>query len=95
MLVTILEAEVAPEQSSALRSAFDQAGDQLPPAIRETFLMHVEGSDVWRIATVWNSREELEDYRRSVKTPGGIIMFRSAGAEPTLTIHDVAGHRAR
>jgi hypothetical protein len=26
----------------------------------------------------------LEEYRRLVETPGGVLLFRSVGAEPTL-----------
>jgi len=40
---------------------------------------------------VWR-REALDEYRRSVETPGGVLRFRAAGAEPTLSIFDVAVH---
>ena len=36
------------------------------------------------------SREALAEYRRSVEVPGGILIFRSVGAEPTLSIFEVA-----
>jgi hypothetical protein len=29
-----------------------------------------------------------------VETPGGVLFFRSVGAEPTLSIFDVAAHVA-
>lgn len=88
MIVTMLEATVDPERSSQLVDAFEEAGDFLPAAIVESFLLRQSDSDVWRIVTVWESGESLHEYRRSVDTPGGVLMFRSAGAEPGLTIFE-------
>lgn len=91
MLVTILQADVASDKQALLEQAFEASG-ALPSAIRESFLLHENNSESWRIVTVWNSQEELEEYRRSVDTPAGITMFREAGAEPTLSINEVADH---
>jgi len=94
MVITMLQAQVASDKEAALKEAYEQAGGaELPPAISETFLLHEADSDIWRIATVWNSREELEEYRRSVDTPAGIMTFRAAGAEPTLSMNEVVAHR--
>jgi hypothetical protein len=92
MVITMLQAEVAAEHSSQLAEAFSQAGGALPPPIRESFLAHEAGTAMWRIMTVWESREALDSYRQSVDVPAGVLMFRSVGAEPTLSIHDVAEH---
>jgi hypothetical protein len=43
----------------------------------------------WRGISIWRSRSALEEYRRSVPTPKGILMFREVGAEPVLSIFDV------
>lgn len=95
MVMTIVAAKVAADKEDVLKEAYEQAGGgQLPPAIKETFLLHEDGSDVWRIATVWNSREQLEEYRRGVDTPAAIEMFRAAGAQPTVTVNEVAIHMA-
>jgi hypothetical protein len=40
---------------------------------------------------LWRSREELEQYRQSVEAVGGVQMFRSAGAEPTMNVYEVKG----
>ena len=44
---------------------------------------------LWRVITIWRSRAALDEYRRSVETPGGVRILRSVGAEPRLTIFDV------
>src|SRR5881398_2957048 len=85
MVMTILEAHVAPEQWSALEQAYQQARGDLPAQMVETFLVHsVDEPLVWRGISVWHSREALDEYRRSTEVPGGVLMFRAVGAEPTL-----------
>ncbi len=92
MLVTMLEARVEEDQTDLLVRQFGTAGGSLPPFILESFLLHDADSDVWRIVTVWESREALEGYRASVETPEGVRMFRAAGAEPALAVFDVEAH---
>lgn len=91
MIITMLEARVHEEQISGLVDSFDAHGE-LPPAIVESFLIREFDSDLWRIVTVWKSREALDEYRTSVDTPGGVLIFRSAGAEPSLTVSEVSAH---
>jgi hypothetical protein len=92
MVVTMLEARVPPEKEGDLLHEYGGVEDGLPPFIVESFLLHAPESELWRIVTVWRSREELEDYRASVETPEGVRIFRAVGSEPTLTIFDVAAH---
>ena len=74
----MLEARVTDEQAALLTDEYSGANDTLPPFILETFLLHAVGSDLWRIVTVWASRDALDEYRASVETPEGVRMFRSA-----------------
>jgi hypothetical protein len=92
MVVTMLEARVAADRSRELVQAYRGSTAHLPPSIVESFLVHATDDERWRIVTVWRSRKELEDYRASVETPEGVRIFRAVGAEPTLTILDVAAH---
>jgi len=94
MVVTMLEARVAEERAAGLIEAFGGTGAALPSFIVESFLVQAAGSDLWRIVTVWASQDDLDAYQASVETPEGVRMFRSAGAEPTLTVFDVAAHAA-
>ncbi len=95
MVVTMLEARVPDDQAAVLIDQYGAAVGALPPVIVETFLLHAAGSDLWRIVTVWASEDALDEYRRSVDTPAGVLMFRAAGAEPSLTIFDVESHAAQ
>jgi heme-degrading monooxygenase HmoA len=95
MVVTMLEARVEKDQADLLVGQFGAAGGSLPPFILESFLLHDANSDMWRILTVWASQDALDQYRASVETPEGVGMLRSAGAEPTLTVFEVAAHAAQ
>jgi heme-degrading monooxygenase HmoA len=90
MILTVLEAQVPAEGAEALRAAYAAAGaEALPPGLVRTELLHdARDAGRWRIQTWWASREAL-DAMRSAGTPAGVLMFRAAGAEPTLSIFEV------
>ena len=90
MLVTALEAQVSDERVSALTAAYRDAtrGPMPPGLMRSVLLRHSADPTRWRIETTWASSEALAAMR-GTGTPRGILIFRAAGAEPTLTILDV------
>ncbi len=90
MIVTQLEGMVAPDQWDTLRQAFEKAAQQLPSAIDQSYLIQDRSSkNTWRVLTIWKSWEALQEYRAAVETPGGVLMFRAVGAEPSLSIGEV------
>lgn len=90
MVITILEATVAPERAPDLQAAFRAAAEQAPPGfIRSHLVSAMADPTVWRIETLWSSREALLAMRQT-GTPAGVLMFRAAGAEPSLSLYDVA-----
>lgn len=93
MVMTILEAHVPADRWEGMQEAYEAATGDLPAQMVQTFLLHSTGEPtLWRMASVWKSRAELEEYRRSVETPGGVLLFRSVGIEPALSIFNVAVH---
>jgi len=93
MVITILEAQVATDKAAVLEAAYDQGIERLDAGITQTFLVRgSKDSTVWRIITVWESRDALEEMRRSGETPRGVLMFRAANAEPMLSVFDVVAH---
>jgi len=93
MVITILEAHVTADQAEALERAYQEAIKELEAGIQQTFLLHsLADTNLWQIITVWQSREALNTMRQSGQTPRGVLIFRAAGAEPTLTVHNVAAH---
>jgi len=94
VVITILESHVEPDMVPALLAAYQNGLSHLPPQMIRTFLAHsAADKTLWRIISVWKSREALEEMRHSRETPEGILMFRAAGAEdPQLSIFDVAAY---
>jgi hypothetical protein len=93
MLMTVLQANIEPENWAALKDAYKAGTRHLPEQMTESFLVQSnEDPTLWRGIAIWRSRAEFEEYQHTVDTPGGIWMFRAAGAEPTLTIFDVVGN---
>lgn len=91
LVMTVLEAHVTENQWSTLSQIYRQGNTHMPPQMVQTFLVQSSAEPtLWRGISVWQSREALGEYRRSVETPEGVLMFRAAGAEPTLSIFDVA-----
>lgn len=92
MVVTILEATVDKNRWVDLKEIFKKNYEKKPVQMKEGFLIQSrENPNVWCLLSVWNSKEGLDEYRKSVEVPGGILMLRSVGAEPTIKIFDVAG----
>lgn len=90
MVLTVLEANVEPGKEAALQSAYERAVEgALPPGLVRTELLRDSREPTrWRIQTLWESREVLEAMRKT-GTPAGVLMFRAADAEPTLSIFEV------
>jgi hypothetical protein len=95
MILTILEASVAPDQWTTLELAYQKGIAHLPAQMVQTFLVQqTKDSSRWQILSLWHSREALDEYRQATGTPEGILWFRAAGAEPTLVVSQVVAHAA-
>ncbi len=93
MVITILEAQIAPEKAALLAEAYTQGLKNLDAGIAQNYLLRSsKDASAWRIVTVWQSREALDAMRRSGEIPRGVLMFRAAAAEPTLSVFDVIAH---
>ena len=88
--MTVLEGRVAPDRAAELRRVYDNAGPLPPQMVQTVLAQSTADPDIWRVMSLWRSREALEEYRQSVSTPTGIMMFRSVGAEPAVSVWDVA-----
>jgi hypothetical protein len=86
-IVTLLEAHVPDDRQPDLQAAYSAAADDgFPPGLlRSTLLQDTNDPTLWRIETLWESRESLVAMR-GTGTPRGILIFRAAGAEPTVMI---------
>ncbi len=94
MVLTVLEGRVLADRVPDLLRAFDETRTSaVPPFIVRSFLLRSDKDpDVWRIMTVFRSREELDVMRASGQTPRAVAMFRAAGVEPTFSLFNIANH---
>ncbi|HEY8323743.1 MAG: hypothetical protein ACHQ1E_07740 [Ktedonobacterales bacterium] len=91
-VMTVLEARVAEERWADLERAFASMGAQRPAPLETSYLVQaVDEPTIWRLVGLWRGREELEQYRQSVEAPGGVLLFRSFGVEPTMSMFEVKG----
>ena len=87
IVVTMVEGEVDPARVPDLREAFPaKSVDELPEFILGTMLVRGSDSSRWRVVTLWRSKGDLEEYVKSVETPGAKAAFQAAGAEPSVTV---------
>jgi hypothetical protein len=90
MVITILEAHVGTENWAAFQDDYKKRTAQLPPQMIQTFLLQdTADQTLWRIISVWKSREALDEMRNSGETPTGVLMFRDVGAEPKFSLFNV------
>ncbi len=89
MVMTILEANIPADKWAILESVYQKEMENLDTEIVQTFLTKSHNDKtLFRIITVWESREAL-DAMRQQGTPRGVMMFREAGVDPHLTVFDV------
>ncbi len=95
-VMAMLEAQVAPERWGELSERFTQMDGQLPPQMVGSYLVQstMDPSN-WRLISVWHSQQAFDEYRGSVQTPGGVLLFRSVGAEPKLATFEIKGRQGR
>ena len=89
-IITMLEARVTEDKWGALRNAYlALKAKKVAIMPLQSFLVQMkEDPKLWRIVTVWESMDVLQKMRSSGETPAGILVFREAAAEPTLSIFE-------
>ena len=81
--MTVLEAHVEQGHTDTLKQAYHEEVDRhMLPSIYQTFLVHaLNDPSLWRIITVWRSREDLQAMRqltRGFEPPPGASNTRRA-----------------
>jgi heme-degrading monooxygenase HmoA len=92
-VLSVTSASLPAGAEAAVTEAYRQATAKLPHMVISSALVRGDANE-WRIVTVWRSREQLEEYRRSVDTPAAVTIFRNAGAEPDVAVFDVVHEAA-
>ena len=70
--MTLLDGRVEKDNWSVLQQAYKEASQHQDPGLLQSFLLHSSKEpELWRILTLWSSRETLDAMRQSGKTPRG------------------------
>jgi hypothetical protein len=94
MVITVLEAKVSADKQGLLTSTYESVLKNLDPGIVETFLAaDTKDASIWRIITVWENREALDAMRKSGQPPRGVIIFKTIGSDPFLSVLSFKAHR--
>jgi heme-degrading monooxygenase HmoA len=90
-VITIVEGRVPISRAGEFETAYESLKqDALTQGlIRSSLLRKSDDHEIYRIETVWESREALEKMRRSAQTPKAIELFQKVKASPRLEIYDV------
>ena len=90
-VITIVEGKVPISKSREFETAYASLKqDALTPGlIRSSLIRKSDNPEIYRIETVWESREALEKMRSSTETPKAIELFQKVKASPHLEIYDV------
>ncbi|HKT55486.1 MAG TPA: antibiotic biosynthesis monooxygenase [Microbacterium sp.] len=92
-ILTEVSAVVTEDREADLVAGFSALlSQELPDGLLRTELLR--GADgAWRIQSLWRDRDALEAMRASPEPPAAPTLFRSVGADPTLSILVVAEGR--
>ncbi len=91
-VMTVLEARVPADRWSAMEEGYARMAGNRPAQLEHGFVVQsVDDPTLWRVVGIWQSRAALEEYQRSVAAPGGVLLFRSVGVEPTMSLFEVKG----
>ncbi len=90
-VMTVVEGRVPQSKMKDFESAFaSMKGGPTPPGWKMSFMLRdSEDPEVYRLSTLWESREALERYRSNTKVPTAFLLFRSVGVEPQLRVFEI------
>ena len=81
-VLSFVSASVSPDRRDKVhRSYADAVAGELGAGVRQTFLL-VGEDDTMAIATIWNSREDLDAYIASVEEPLTVACSGKLGVNP-------------
>ncbi len=82
---------MAESRMAEFESAYARIKDQAKPAgwKRSMLLRDAGEKGLYRISTLWESREALDEMRRNTRVPVAVALFRNMGVEPDVRLFDI------
>ncbi len=93
-VITIVEGRVPISKAREFETAYAslRQGVLSSGLIRSSLLRNSDNPEIYRIETVWESREALEKMRSSTQTPKAIELFQKVKASPHVEIYDIVNN---
>jgi len=89
--MTVVEGKIPKSKSQEFVAMYASVRDQpKPPGWRRSMLLHDANDEaLYRVSTLWESREALEEMRKNTKVPFAVQIFRTHGDEPNVRIFEI------
>ena len=73
-------------------AAYASVKDQpKPPGWKRSMLLRdTKEEGMYRVSTLWENRQALEEMRKSTSVPVAIALFRKVGVEPNMRIFEIS-----
>ncbi len=90
-VMTVVEGKIPKTKTQEFLAMYASVKDQTkPPGWKRSMLLHdTTEQGLYRISTLWDSREALDQMRKNTKVPFAVQIFRTHGAEPNVRIFEV------
>jgi len=90
-VMTVVEGKIPKTRTKEFFSMYSSVRDQTkPPGWKRSMLLHDTSEEgLYRISTLWESREALEQMRKNARVPFAVEIFRIHGSEPDVRIFEV------
>ena len=90
-VMTAVEGKIPKAQTHEFLAMYATVKDQpKPPGWKRSMVLHDTNEEgLYRIATLWESREALEQMRKNTAVPFAVHIFRAHGAEPNVRMFEV------
>ncbi len=90
-VMTVVEGRVPILRAGDFEAAYASVKDQVkPPGWKRSMLLRdTKEEGLYRVSTLWETREALDEMRKSTSVPVAIALFRNVGVEPNLRIFEI------
>src|SRR5207247_9869936 len=87
-VMTVVEGKIPKAKTHEFLAMYASVRDQAkPPGWKRAMLLRdTKEEGLYRISTLWDSREALEQRRKNTAVPFAVQIFRTHGAEPNVRI---------
>jgi heme-degrading monooxygenase HmoA len=90
-VMTVVEGKILKTKTQEFLAMYASVRHQAkPPGWKRSMLLHDTNEEgLYRISTLWDSREALDQMRKNTRVPFAVQIFRTCGVEPNVRIFEV------